>query len=308
MKLEFVSLLSADKLKLPGLLFTPPQATKKAAIWLHGMGDSGAFYNPDRINALGKALTEKGIALLAFNNRGAHGSKSLMVMDETLPEEDRRYQAGTHYERIEDSVHDIQGAGDYLKERGYSELYLLGHSSGANKICAYDAKVRPNPFAKYVLAGPGDDTGIFYSELGSKKFWKALMYAKTHTASADGEHIMPIYTGMNPFSAQAAADILDPDGSYNTFPHYEATIKRLGKKPLFAEYRNITKPMLVVYGENDEYTFTAGGSESALAIFRDFTNPKVLKVSDFVLIPGADHGFHEQEELFAETVATWLTK
>ena len=59
MKLAFVSLLSSDKLKLPGLLYEPDKPTKKAAIWLHGMGDSGVFYNPERINALGKALTGK---------------------------------------------------------------------------------------------------------------------------------------------------------------------------------------------------------------------------------------------------------
>lgn len=63
-----------------------------------------------------------------------------------------------------------------------------------------------------------------------------------------------------------------------------------------------------MYGENDEYTYTGGGTEAALAIFRDFTNSKALKGSDFVAIPETDHGFHGQEELFAKTVAAWLAK
>ncbi|HET7320760.1 MAG TPA: DUF1749 domain-containing protein [Candidatus Saccharimonadales bacterium] len=306
MKLAFISFLSEDKLKLPGLLYIPDHQTDKAAVWLHGMGDSGAFYNPERINALGKALTDKGIALLAFNNRGAHDSKSLLIMDEALPEEERRYQAGTHYEKIIDSVHDIAGAAHYLKEQGYLELYLMGHSTGANKLCVYDAHAKHNPFVRYVLAGPGDDTGLFYSELGPNKFKKALAYAKQALKEGDNERVMPKYTGMYPFSAQAAADILDPEGNYNTFPLYEATTQRLGKKPLFAEYSQITKPMLVVYGENDEYTYTGGGTEAALAIFRDFTHPKALPHSAFVAIPEADHGFHGQEDHFAKTVAAWL--
>jgi pimeloyl-ACP methyl ester carboxylesterase len=308
MKLEFVSLLSTDNLKLPGLLYTPDKATKQAAVWLHGMGDSGAFYNPERINALGRALTDKGIAMLAFNNRGAHNSKSLYIIDESLPEDERRLQLGTHYEVISDSVKDIDGAADFLKAKGYNELYLMGHSTGANKVCVYDAHARHNPFGKYVLAGPGDDTGLFHEELGDKKFWKALEYAKQKVKAGKGEHVMPEYTGMHPFSAQAAADILDPEGNYNTFPLYEATTKRLGKKPLFAEYSKLIKPTLVIYGENDEYTYTGGGTETALAVFRNFTNPAALAYSKFVAVPKTDHGFHGQEELFAKTVASWLTK
>jgi len=308
MKLEFISLLSTDKLKLPGLLYTPDKPTKKAAVWLHGMGDSGAFYNPERINALGSVLTEKGIALLAFNNRGAHNSKSLYIIDEDLPEDERRVQLGTHYERIIDSVQDINGASGFLKGKGYSELYLMGHSTGANKVCVYDAHAKHNPFSKYVLAGPGDDTGLFHEELGAKRFWQALSYAKEKLKAGEGGHTMPKYTGMYPFSAQASADILDPDGHYNTFPLYETTTERLGKKPLFAEYTKVTKPVLVIYGENDEYTYTGGGTEPALAIFRRFTNPSTLAKSDFVAVPETDHGFHAQERLFAETVAAWLTK
>ncbi|HSX36618.1 MAG TPA: DUF1749 domain-containing protein, partial [Patescibacteria group bacterium] len=230
------------------------------------------------------------------------------IADETLPEEERRYQAGTHYEKIVDSVQDIDGAVAFLKEQGYAELYLMGHSSGANKICVYDAEAKNNPFKKYVLAGPGDDSGLFYNELGEKKFWLALRYARQSIKHNRAEQIMPKYTGMYPFSAQAAADILNPDGNYNTFPLYEATTKRLGKKPLFKEYAHIKKPMLVIYGENDEYTYTGGGTKPALNIFREFSHPDTLKHSDFKIVPSTDHGFHGRETGFAKMVADWLSR
>ena len=126
-------------------LYRPDKQSKKAAVWLHGMGDNGAFYNPERINALAEALTKNNIALLAFNNRGAHDRKSLHIADDSLPEEDRRYQGGTHYELIEDCVKDIDGAAEFLAEQGFSELYLMGHSTGANKICAYHARAKQQP-------------------------------------------------------------------------------------------------------------------------------------------------------------------
>ncbi len=70
-----MSLETTDGLGLPGLLFKPDKDTKKAVVWLHGMGDNAVFYNPGFINTIGKAMTDKGIAVLAFHNRGAAQQK-----------------------------------------------------------------------------------------------------------------------------------------------------------------------------------------------------------------------------------------
>lgn len=306
MRLSLVTVLSADKLRLPGLLYEPEKPTTRAAVWLHGMGDNGVFYNPDRMNILGEQLAAQGIALLAFNNRGAHNRKRLKVADETLPEEDRSYLGGTHYELIADSTHDIDGAAAFLQARNYTELFLIGHSTGANKIVHFASQQPQNPFSKYVLAGPGDDTGLFRNELGKKRYEQAQAYAQNATASGDHLKTMPRYTGMYPFSAQSALDILHPDGNYNTFPFYEVTTERLGSKPLFQEYAAITKPMLVLIGEHDEFQYTAGDAEGALKILLNHTNQKALGSSDFQVIPNADHSFHGAETEFAEAIARWL--
>jgi len=305
-QLEFVSFLSTDKLSLPGLLYMPAKPTPKAVIWLHGMGDAGVFYSPLRINALAASLNTRNMAFFAFNNRGAHNTKGLRIADETLPEEDRYYQGGTYFEKIEDCVKDIDGAVAFLKSRGFSEFYLAGHSTGANKICAYQVRAAHNPFTKYVLAGPGDDSGLYYADLGKKKFWAALNYAKNAVKAGKALQIMPKYSGMYPFSAQAAVDIMDPDGGYNTFPYYESTHERLGQKPLFEEYRQISIPTLVIFGENDEYTYTAGGVRPALDLFMRHTSNAMLKKHDFMTVADADHSFHCAEVDFATKVADWL--
>ncbi len=306
MRLELVSFTATDKVSLPGLLFMAEPPVKKAAVWLHGMGDNGIFYNPRRMNALGEALTGKGVTFFAFNNRGAHHAKKLSLDDEAVPEADRRYQGGTHYEKIVDSVHDIDGAVQFLQARGYDEFYLLGHSTGANKICAYHVRATTNPFSKYVLAGPGDDVGLFFQDLGPKRFWQALKYAAHAVSNGEELKIMPQYTGMHPFSARSAWDILNPDGAYNTFPYYEYGHERLGEKPLFEEYRQIDKPTLVIIGEQDEFMTTAGGPQAALDILLNQTPNKMLKTHDFMLVPNADHSFHEQESAFAGRAAEWL--
>ncbi len=307
MNTELVSIVATDRLLLPGLFYAPPdKKTSAAAIWLHGMGDNGIFYNPLRLNALATSLINRGIALLAFNNRGAHNAKTLRIDDDTLPQGERHYQGGTHFERIADCVADIDGAVEFLQTRQFSELYLIGHSTGANKICVYDTLAPSNPFAKYVLAGPGDDTGLFYSDLGPRRFHLSLQLAQKLITSGKPLHIMPRYSGMHPFSAQATYDILNPNGNYNTFPYYEATGQRLGKKPLFAEYRKVERPHLVVFGAEDEYTYTAGDTAGALELFRQHIHPAARTQSAFMSIAGTDHGFHGQEKQFAETVAEWL--
>lgn len=305
MRLELVSLTSTDGIGLPGLLFEPDEPTGKAAVWLHGMGDNAVFYKPDAINALARALTDKGIALLAFNNRGAHGTKSLKLADETLPEEDRVYQGGMYYELIADCVHDIDGAAGFLKDRAFTELYLIGLSTGANKICAYHARAGQNPFSRYVLAGPGDDTGLMFMELGEKRYWAALNYAAKQVA-LDPYKVMPRYTGMYPFSVQSARDILDPDGAYNTFPYYEAVHDRIGRKPLFEEYKKIDRPTLVIIGGHDEYTEHVGGADKALKLLAARTSNAMLKKIDFVTVPAADHAFRGAEAGFVNKVADWL--
>lgn len=303
---ELVSIISSDKLRLPGLLYNPDKTTKKVAIWLHGMGDSGIFYSPDWINTIGKSLTDKNIAFLAFNNRGAHNSKTIRILDESLPEDEQRYQGGTYFEKIADCVKDIDGALLFLKEKGFSTFYLLGHSTGANKICAYHDRVKDSPFSKYVLAGPADDSGLYYVDLGKTKFQKALEYAKRLIDENKSLHIMPKYTGMHPFSAQATKDMIDPDGDYNTFPFYETTTERLGHKPLFKEYKKIDRPTLVILGEQDEYTGTAGGAEAALSILKERLPSKVRANSSFELVKEADHSFHGAEPIFAQMVSSWL--
>jgi pimeloyl-ACP methyl ester carboxylesterase len=300
--------LATDGLWLPGLLYKPEKPSKKVMVWLHGMGDSAVFYSPARINALAEALAENNIALFAFNNRGAHNAKTLKQQGgPEAPEEEGRYQAGTYYELIKDCVKDIDGALGFLRSKGFTEFYLAGHSTGANKICIYDHYKKDNPFSKYVLAGPGDDTGIAFSELGEKKFWNALKYAGK-ALSIDPLKIMPKYSGMYPFSAQSAHDILDPDGDYNTFPFYEDVSERLGSKPLFKEYKAIEKPTLVIFGREDEYTFTAGNASSAVDIFIKHTTNAMLKKIDFRLVDNADHGFTGCEAEFASSVADWLSR
>src|SRR3989344_1837444 len=248
-----VQIKTEDGLTLPGL-FYEARGSKKAAIFLHGNGSSSVFYSDDLKGEQAKALVNKGISYLLFNNRGAHLIKKLNVQDKNRKEKRKRY--GMAYEKIKDCIKDIDGAINFLESKGYKEFYLIGESTGANKICVYNFYKPRNKVSKYILLGGGDDTGIYYDQLGKGKFYRLLKEAKEKIRKHKAEDVIHELLPDEIFSYQGFYDIANPDGDYNVFPFLEVLKKvELSKKPLFRHFKSITKPSLVVYGEKDKWAW-----------------------------------------------------
>ena len=129
---DFVFIHTADGLTLPGL-FYGASGSKKAIIRLHGNGNSSIFYPEDPQEEFAQVLTDAGFTYFPFNNRGANYVRRLTVHKQDGSSERKLY--GMAYELIKDCVYDIEAATDFLEAKGYNEIYLLGHSSGANKVC-----------------------------------------------------------------------------------------------------------------------------------------------------------------------------
>jgi len=300
--LRLVQFKTTDNILLPGLLFEPKIKTKKVAINLHGNGSSSVFYEYDLNNAFSTELNKKNISFFTFNNRGALNVKKLKIEANGETED---IKLGTAYEVIKDCIKDIDGAIKYLENIGYREFYLLGHSTGANKICVYNFYKPQNKITKYVMFGGGDDTGIFHDWVGgSKKFKKYLKQAREQIDKGNGRKTIPKYIVDYMLSYQSFYDTCNPDGDYNTFPFNEYINKlKLSKKTLFREYKSIKKPTLVVYGEKDEYCY--GDVERIVDILKQKAPSKNL--FDFEIIENADHGFNGYEKDLAKVIAKWLS-
>lgn len=267
------------------------------------MGSSGSFYPVTHTNELAKALLDKGIAFLALNNRGAGMLQGLRFIDDDGNKQ-KRLQGTTH-ELIGECTNDIDGAIEFARQAGFDELYLLGHSTGANKICLYNYLRPKSPFKAFVIYGGGDDTGLFYEHLGATAFKKALSMARSKIRAGKGEELAPLDLVGDYMSYQSVLDILDPDGGYNTFPYYEfQSGTRFGKKELFREFKTITRPTLVIYGELDEYAKPSAAV--CEQILRSLT-PLPDKFT-FALVPGGDHGCFRHEHELARQIAEWLAR
>jgi len=294
---KLVQIKTEDGLTLPGLLYEASRS-RKVAIYLHGNGSGSVFYNDDQRDEQVKSLNNKGISYLLFNNRGAHLVKKLDVI-KNGKEERKRF--GMAYEKIKDCVKDIDGAINYLEKLGYKEFYLIGESTGANKICVYHYYKPKNKVSKYVLLSGGDDTGIYYDILGKKKFFNLLKESKDKIKKRKGEEIVKEFLPDDFFSYIGFYDIANPDGDYNCFPFLEALKEiKLSKKPLFRYFKSINKPTLVVYGEEDKYAW--GDVPKIVEILKEY-KPKF----DYRIIKGADHGFTRHQKEVSKIMANWLS-
>lgn len=301
MRLKLLSFETTDRLTLPGLLYEPERRSRRVAIWLHGNGGSSVFYSTTRMNILGEELTRKGIAFFTFNNRGAETEKSLK---RKRGRDSERVMLGYAHEVIRDCIHDVDGAIRGLREEEFDTFYLLGHSTGANKICFYDHRKRRNPVSAYVLLGPGDDVGIYFEQLGPARFEAALARAREMVAAGKGSRLAAKWVGPLPISWASLLDTIDPDGDYNVFPFLEVMrgLELSGEKRLFSEFRHLKRPTLVLFGADDEFCF--GDVAGCVRILETFAPRRVPLTTGIIEETG--HSFHGGERELGRRIARWL--
>lgn len=163
MKTTLVRFVTGDDLRNDGLLFEPEKMTKRIVIHVHGTAD--AFYGQRFIDNFAAEFTKKGWAFLPFNNRGS--GMDFDMRKEVDGKYVREVVIGANKEIFEDCVIDIQSAVDFARGKGYTEIVLMGHSYGCNKVVHY---ARETGFAgRLVLFAPCDlaDLGR-----GGQLFWK----------------------------------------------------------------------------------------------------------------------------------------
>jgi pimeloyl-ACP methyl ester carboxylesterase len=273
---ELVRFETTDHVRLAGVLYTPKRRTRRAILWLHGTGGASVF-EAKRANVLGAELIARGFAYFAFNNRGAH------IVTRA---------GGMAHERIRECVFDIDGALRELRHRGFDEVTLAGHSTGANKVAVYDHLKPRNRVKRYILLAGGDDTGLLHAQLGARRVEAVLRKAREMIRARRGGEMVPKTLSPMMLSWRAFFDMANPRGDYNVFPF--AGIGR------FRHVRGIRKPALYIYGERDEYIDDLGAAMSLLA---KNLGPK----GEIVVLSDADHGFSDREAELAELMAAFAT-
>ena len=242
MKQELVRINSIDNIEQPGILYSPNNDTNKIVIHVHGL--NGNFYENRFIDILAKSYTDNNYAFLTFNNRGRDFITELLKgNDFTL--------IGGSLERFKDCILDIDGIVNWIKNRGYNEIILEGHSYGCNKVLYYYNHKKSDNIKKIVLLAPCD----IPSE--GKKFLSKEEYEKTKSDSTrlvqEGKESalidFPVMANGKIAAGTYYYDFLP--GGENDFFRYNDGVN--GKSEIL---NSIDIPTLIIFGDVDECVLT----------------------------------------------------
>ncbi|MFH0831208.1 MAG: alpha/beta fold hydrolase [Parcubacteria group bacterium] len=284
---------TSDGLPLEGLLFASPRRTKSAVFWIGGL-TSRFSKNPRRTNTLAATLNRRGIAFAIFDHRGADVVRSVKVLNRKS--KNHKYiLTGTGYEKFEHSLRDIEAIIRFLRKQGYRKLYLIGHSTGANKAAYYIYKTGGRALAGVALLGAVSDIPILKKRLGSK-YPLAVRAAQKLVTRGQSATLMPDYlVAGRIFTAARFLSLTQERAPEDMFPYYQP-------RRSFRWTKRLRQPVLVLLGEQDE----SAADRSTKEILKAFEAQVPKKFYKGTLIKGADHSFSRHAQQLAKVIAVWV--
>ncbi len=281
-----------DKLVLQGIFSKPKHPGAKAILWVHGL--SGTFDGDLAIREAFADVCEKGgWGYAAFHNRGRNLISGIRKLDGTLPKGYSYYPAGAGQEVFEENVLDIQAGIDFLVEQGFTEIILVGHSTGANKVC-YFATTQKNPHVVgIVLAGPMSDR--LDTSIDKKKMKRDLIRMHELVSKGKGDELLLGYQFF-PITPKRFLSLFEPGSTEDTFDYGE-------RKPKLTYFSRIRLPLFVVLAGKDEYADRP--IKNIKIVFDEHAKSKHYKS---VIIPKTLHKFNGKEKEFAQEIAEWANQ
>ena len=126
--MKIINFVATDGIELEGILYNCENKTENVILSIHGMS-SNCMKKREQIIA--KHANENNIDYFCFNNRG---SELVKYIRKYIDGKKEKNLGGTSYEDVLEGYEDITGAIIKLKELGYKNIYLQGHSLGCTKI------------------------------------------------------------------------------------------------------------------------------------------------------------------------------
>ncbi len=282
---ELISFESSDKLELEGMLCAPTRS-KTCLVHVHGMTDS--FHGVSLVDNLMHAAFRNEMSFFTFNNRGM----GTITVFQRLKEHLTFRTIGTAFENFKESVFDIDAALKMLRERGYRNFILSGHSTGCQKIAYYQYRGNPRSVKGLILLGPADDYNWQIKMLGKKKHKESLQIARRLMRAGKGKQLMPFEHEPSYFSAKRYFDLYSGSSVEAKLFNYERKMR---------EISNIKIPVLSIFGSKEE--FAAMPPRKMLRILSQKFKHSYSKTT---LIKDADHCFCLKEEEVEAVVSKWL--
>ncbi len=292
MKTSLERILTKDGLWLDGLSFFPNHKSIKGIVWIHGLFGN---YGGRRIKTLAEISTKNNIAFVSFNTRGAGVMSRFSIKTKINTKYKNRKTIGGGLENFQECIWDIEAMIQFLRRKGIKKIFLIGHSTGANKALFYMYKQNDRRVTGIGLIGPINDYVSKKQELGRR--YTFLIKKVKILAKKKPNKLLPY--SLSPVSITAARylSLYTPATPEDVFPYYN-------KQAKFKELASISIPLLVLIGEQDEYLDRK--PQDFINIFK--IKAKSTKKFTGLIIKSADHGFYEKEKQLAQTIISWIKK
>lgn len=292
--MELINFMATDGVNLEGILYkASSNISEKIILSVHGM-TSNCFKKRDI--EIAKKANEKGIDYFAFNNRGSEIVKYIEKETEGQPAKEL---AGTAYEDVLEGYEDIVGAIIKLKELGYKNIYLQGHSLGCTKIVyTYNELINNDETEileniKGVILLSLVDIPMALKIYLRDNFKQYLDYAEKLEHENKIYEMMPRESFIHPISVKSflryARDNKDID-----FANY-------GKDNELEKLNNIQVPLFMRWG-NDNEMIIQQADELSTMVNNIITNEN--KNIDY--IDGANHSYTGKEKELAEQIVEFV--
>lgn len=281
MIVDFIRFKATDQVELQGWLSNVPGDT--AVVHVHGMSGNG--YENYFLDNLREMYAKHSISFFSFDNRG-RGTLT------DFRQGDGSKQGGSCFELIEESLHDIQGAIDYLKSLKKTKIILQGHSLGCAKVVDYLVKNKAPEVTGVILIAPTDM--VRWGQADSKHN-DYLAKAKKMMVAGSGDELVEdrIWTQKTPISAKTYISLCEPGGESDIYSKREDGTW-LGRVQI---------PMLMVYGDHDAGVQKTDGSvENWVKRVEEIKNSN----TKVVIVSGAQHSFRGCEVELAKSLESFL--
>ena len=290
--MEKVDFLATDGIELSGILYNGKEKNEKIILSIHGMA-SNCMKTRDTIIA--KNANENNIDYFCFNNRG---SEIVKYISKNINGKKEKELAGTAYEDVLESYEDIVGAILKLKELGYKDIYLQGHSLGCTKIVyTYNELLEEKETdilnsIKGVILLSLIDIPMAIKVYTGEKFEQYLKLAEEKENKLE---LMPTSSFIHPISVK-------------TFLRYakdnkEIDFAKYGRDNELEKLNNIKAPLFMRWGNDNEMIL-----QKADELVSMVSNLIQNENKDINYIDGANHSYNEKEEILAKEIIEFIKK
>ena len=237
---QIVEFLTPENVFLTGLQLGNPRS-ETCYIFIHGLGGN-VFSN----RGLADLLMDETSSVFPFSNRGHDLISRIKKIDKRKKKGTVSFIGGAAHEVFSECVDDIEGAVQFAKSQGAKHVILVGHSTGSQKAIYYlSKKDNQRKIHSVILLSALSDFAVTMSHTTVEDYKSLLKISEALVMQGSEHTLLPASIWPALADAQRFLSLTTPTSEEEIFSYYDPD-----KKSIFS---NITLPLLVVFGDDDEY-------------------------------------------------------